>query len=117
MSAHDRERPRLLVIEKKRAAARTRSALRRRRAKAGRVVVFVELDDVNAAERFGLHGETDRQDLQEALQAFVDSEINVTRDGTGLSEPLQCLAEFTASIRKTDHAAPERNKRHSIAGR
>jgi len=68
-------------IEKRRDAERIRSATRRRRQRAGRVVVLVELDDVNAAEWLNIRGDADRRALQEALQAFVDSEINcVTRD-------------------------------------
>jgi hypothetical protein len=66
--------------QKRREADRIRSANRRRRARAGRVIVLVELDEVNGSEWLGLRGETDRRVLQEGLQAFVDSEINVTRD-------------------------------------
>jgi len=70
-------------IAKKREADRIRAAVRRRRQREGRVVVLVELDDVYAAEWLNISGDPDRRGLQEALQAFVDSEINcVTRDDT-----------------------------------
>ena len=72
----DQERTHYARLLKRRAGARARSAVRRRRLREGRVPVLIEIDEVNVAERFKLAGDPTKQDLQAALQSFIDREIN-----------------------------------------
>ena len=72
----DQERTRYTRLLNRRAADRMRSATRRRRLREGRVPVRIETDEINASVRFNLTGDPSKQDLQAALQTFIDREIN-----------------------------------------